>query len=113
MIVLGALLLPAAALAFNSYSMRDMPVRYMTDEDREIFKAAVVDVLDRKRDGESTRWENPKTGAHGDLAPRASFERAQQRCRDLQVANSAGGRENRLVVTLCKQANGEWKVESR
>jgi surface antigen len=110
---LVAVFLSGAAFAFNSYSMRDLPVRYMTDEDREIFKAALVDVLERARDGESTRWENPKTGAHGDLAPLASFDRDGQRCRDLDVANSARGRSNRLVVTLCKQADGEWKIESR
>ena len=113
MIVLGALLLPGAAMAINSFSLRDMPVNYMTDEDREIFKVAVVAALERSRDTESTRWENPKTGAHGDLVPRASFDQAGQRCRDLEVANSGRGRTNRLVVTLCKQADGEWKAESR
>jgi len=109
----AALLLPCAALAFNSYVLRDLPVRYMTDEDREILRVAVDDALERARDGESMHWENPKTGAKGDLMPRASFERAGQRCRDLEVANSARGRSNRLVVTLCKQADGEWKIDSR
>ena len=113
--VIGAIafLLPGAAMAINTFSIRDMPVYYMTEEDKEIFKAAVGDVLERKGDGEGAHWENPKTGAHGDLLPRVSFERDGQRCRELEVANSARGRSNRLVVTLCKQSDGEWKIESR
>ena len=51
----------------NTLALHNLPINYMTDEDREIFKAAVVDVLERGRDGETMRWENPKTGAHGDL----------------------------------------------
>lgn len=50
---------------------------------------------------------------YGDLMPRASFAREGGRCRDLEVANSAGGRDNRLVLTLCRQAGGEWKVEAQ
>lgn len=112
MAVIASLSLPVLATAANIFSARDLPVRYMTDEDREILKLAVDDVLERGKDGQGTRWENPKTGAHGDLTPRASFERAGQPCRDLEVANSARGRDNRLVLTLCKQADGDWKIES-
>lgn len=108
-----SLSLPGFAAAANIFSARDLPVRYMTDEDRAILKSAVEDVLERSKDGEGTRWENPKTGAHGDLTPRASFQRAGQSCRELEVANSARGRDNRLVLTLCKQAEGDWKIESQ
>jgi len=107
------LLFPAVAIAANIFSARDLPVQFMTDEDREILMSAVEDVLVRGKDGESSHWENPKTGAHGDLTPRASFERAGQPCRDLEVANSAKGRDNRMILTLCKQADGEWKIDPR
>ncbi len=100
-------------MAVNIFSARDLPVRYMTDEDRDILKAAATDVLERGRDGEGKHWENPKTGAHGDLVPLASFEREGRRCRDLDVANSARGHDNRLTVTLCRQDDGDWKIESR
>lgn len=106
-------LLAAPALAFNLFSLEDLPVRYMTEEDRQILDAAARNALDRQADGEAAHWENPKTGAHGDLMPRATFKRSGQSCRDLEVANSAGGRENRLVLTLCKQTDGEWKIETR
>lgn len=112
-VTLVAFLLPGAAMAVNLLSMRDLPLNYMTDEDKEIFMAAVNDTLERNRDGEATRWENPKTRAHGDLNPLVSFEHGGRPCRDLEVANSARGRDNRLVVTLCKQADGGWKIESQ
>lgn len=104
-------LLPGAAPAVNVFSIRDLPVQHMTDDDRDILRAAVIGTLDRTPDRNTVRWENPKTGAHGDLTPRASFDRARQSCRDLEVANSARGHDNRVVLTLCKQPDGEWKVE--
>jgi len=106
-----AALLPGTAPAVNVFSMGDLPIRYMTDEDRNMLMAAVFGTLDRTAEGKTVRWENPKTGAHGDLTPRASFDRAGQSCRDLEVANSARGHDNRIVLTLCKQPDGEWKIE--
>jgi surface antigen len=111
--VVTVLLLPGTAVAINLFSMQDLPVRHMTDEDREILKAAVADALERTRDGDSARWANPKTGAHGDLTPRASYQSDGLACRDLEVANSARGRSNRLTITLCKQSDGEWKINNR
>ena len=111
MIALVAFLSPAVAMAVNLLSTRDLPVHHMTEEDRGILMVATVDTLERNRDGEAARWENPKTGAHGDLTPRVSFERDGRPCRDLEVANSARGHDNRLVLTMCKQADGEWKIE--
>ncbi len=104
-------LLPGVASAVNVVSLGDLPVRYMTDEDRNILRAAATGTLDGTPEGNTVRWENPKTGAHGDLTPRASFDRAGQSCRDLEVANSARGHDNRIVLTLCKQPDGEWKVQ--
>jgi len=106
-------LLSGTALAVNVFSVRDLPVQHMTDEDKDMLRAAVYGTLDRTPEGNTVRWENPKTGAHGDLTPRASFDRGGQSCRDLEVANSARGHDNRVVLTLCKQPDGEWKVESQ
>lgn len=105
------ILLPGAAQAVNVFSVRDLPVRYMTDEDKDMLKAAVFGTLDQTKDGTTRRWENSKTGARGDLTPRASFTRAGQPCRDLEVANSARGHDNRIVLTFCKSPDGEWRVE--
>jgi surface antigen len=110
-IVALCILLPGAAQAVNVFSMRDLPVRYMTDEDKDMLETAVFRTLDQTPDGGTRRWENSRTSAHGDLTPRASFERSGQPCRDLEVANSARGHDNRIVLTFCKLPDGEWRVE--
>src|SRR6185295_6107940 len=62
-----------AAFAFDVLGIGDMPIRYMTDEDLTIFKAAVIRTLDQSADGVSANWANQNTGAHGTLTPIASF----------------------------------------
>lgn len=106
-----AALLPGSVAAVNVLSMRDLPIQHMTDEDRDILTSAVVGALERTPEGTTVRWENPKTGAHGQLTPRTGSDRAGRPCRELEVANSARGFDNRVVLTLCKQPDGEWKVE--
>jgi len=100
-LVMIVVLLPGTARAVNVFSVGDLPVRHMTDEDKDMLRAAVFGTLDRTPDGNTVRWENPKTGAHGDLTPRANFDRAGRSCRDLEMANSARGHDNRVVLTPC------------
>jgi len=111
-VLLGSLS-AAPAAAVNLMSMGELPIRYMSDEDRRILKDAAQSTLEEGADGATTLWENPLTGARGELTPRAAFDRDGLRCRDIEVANSAQGRSNRLVLTACKQSDGEWKIEPR
>jgi surface antigen len=101
----------APASAFNVMSVKDLPIRYMTDEDRALLQEAATQALETAADGETRGWNNFKTGAHGEIMPRASFTHGGLSCRELEVANSAQGRSNRLVLTLCRQEDGEWKIE--
>jgi len=108
--IFAALMASSAASAFDVYGIGDMPIRYMSEEDLTIFKAAVIRTLDQSADGVPAIWTNQNTGAHGTLTPMASFRQRDQECRKLEVANSAGGRDNRSVFTLCKLPDGDWKV---
>ncbi|HVY08228.1 MAG TPA: RT0821/Lpp0805 family surface protein [Burkholderiales bacterium] len=111
-IALCAFVLPCTGgFAFNLLHFADTPLQYMTSEDKRIFYEAAATALDSSADGQATSWENPATGARGELLPRASFERDGRACRELQIENSARGRNNRLVLTVCKQQDGDWKVE--
>jgi surface antigen len=101
--------LSIASRAQNMWFSRDMPISKMNAEDIKLLQAAITDTLDNVADGQSRQWQNPKTSAHGELTPRGSFTDAGQRCRELEIANSAGGLNNRTVLTLCKLAEG-WKV---
>lgn len=111
-ILLGALSI-GPALGMNIMATGNMPLRYMDDEDRALLWKAARESLDDSADGQTTTWQNPKTGARGELKPVATFEEEGRRCRDLEVANSAKGRSNRLVLTLCRQDDGDWKVQVR
>jgi surface antigen len=107
--VISAGLRATAVDAQNLWFTRDMPISRMNSEDINILQAAVFDTLDNVANGQSRHWENPKTRAHGDLTPRSSFTDAGLRCRELEIANSAGGLDNRSVITLCKLPEG-WKI---
>jgi surface antigen len=108
-----ALLLFAAnspSYGFNTLFVDKMPIGRMTPEDIEILMAAAYKALDDLPDGATSHWENPKTGAGGYLTPRASYRESGLACRDMQVENSAGGLSNRSVFSMCKQADGTWKI---
>ena len=100
-----------SATAANMWFARDMPMSRMNAEDVNIMQGAVYAALDAAADGETRRWENSKTGAHGDFTTRSSFTDSGMRCRDLEIENSAGGLNNRSLLTLCKTADG-WKIKS-
>ncbi|MGQ0578235.1 MAG: hypothetical protein ACT4PQ_04910 [Betaproteobacteria bacterium] len=99
----------AAVLAANLNFLGNTPISRMTQEDIDIFYGAAVKALDSAADGEQRRWENPTTRAGGTLTPLRTYPGPVDRCRDLQVENSAGGLSNRVVVSMCKQADGAWK----
>jgi surface antigen len=106
-------LAPGQTLAINMMAIGDLPIRYMTEEDRTLLADAARETLDKGADGQVRAWENTKTGARGELTPVATFQEAGRKCRDLEVANSAKGRSNRLVLTFCRQDDGDWKIEGR
>src|SRR5690242_12295273 len=100
-----------SAGAANMWFARDMPISRMNAEDVAIMQGAVNAALDAAADGEARRWENSKTGAHGEFTPRSSFTDSGMRCRELEIENSAGGFNNRSLLTLCKTSEG-WKIKS-
>jgi surface antigen len=104
------LLAIAPAAAFNTFFMDKMPIGHMNKEDIDILTAATNAALDTLPDGGTVHWSNQKTGANGDLTPRATYQEGGRPCRDMQFENSAGGFSNRTVLSLCKQPDGEWKI---
>lgn len=104
--------LAAPALASNVWFARDMPMSQMTDADREILSAAADEVLESGADGATQRWENPETGAGGELTPQSTTERDGMRCRRLDIANEVKGNTARSHFDFCRQADGSWKVVS-
>lgn len=106
----GAAALPAHA--FNTQFMNNTPLSKMTTEDVTLFKAAVYAVLDEGADGATRPWSNPKTRAGGEITAVRTFEERGESCRELEIANSAGGLSNRSVSTLCRVPGGNWRLKT-
>jgi hypothetical protein len=106
-LVAGACLAPAQIMRFA----QDMPIASMTREDLGMFETTLFGAMDSTPDGETRRWANPSTQAHGDVTPLSTFTQDGLRCRMAEVGNAAGGRQSRSTYRLCKTADG-WRIFS-
>ncbi len=102
--------LAAPALAVNNLFLSNSPLGRMTSQDVDIFYAAVAQVLNDGADGVPATWENSRTGARGTLTPLATYPGPTGPCRDLRVQNSVRGINGNTVVSMCKTADGDWRM---
>src|SRR5688572_33438201 len=79
----------AGNYSFLNYS----PIRYLTTEDAEIYKAAEMKALNTTKDGQKVAWQNPHTGASGYLIPVKTEQLNGQTCRELKKIGRASCRE--------------------
>lgn len=91
----------------------DAPIRYFSDQDSEMMKAAVQEALSSNDDGIKLEWQNAETGHNGSVKPIDRKTVQGLDCRDAQIFNSAGGRTASSVYTFCQQADGEWKLSNK
>ena len=97
--------------AFNTQFLNNTPLSKMNNEDVTLFKAAVHAALDEDADGTVRVWSNNKTRAGGEITPLRTFEDRGETCRELEIANSAGGLSNRSLATLCHVQGGAWRLK--
>lgn len=106
-----ALTLAPASFAVNETFLKEAPyAAYFTDEDRRITNATLDKALDEGRDGETRRWENPSTGASGEIKVLARLAPPDANCRAAQVTNRARGRVGKGTYVFCRNANGAWML---
>jgi len=99
----------ASTHAANMSFLGNAPISRMTEEDVDMFYAAVQETLEKSPDKSRAGWENPTTGASGTLVPLDTFAGpAGEPCRHLQITNRAGGLRSQHVFTLCKAIDGSW-----
>ena len=88
--------------------MGDLP----PDSDLVFTRAAVNEVLNRTGSGASVPWENPHSGARGNVTPIASaYTQDGQTCRDFLASYVNGTAQSWLQGEACKQ-KGAWEVRS-
>jgi surface antigen len=76
-------------------------------------RAAAADVLGRGAKDSSVPWENPHTGASGNITPLAvSYNDGAFTCRDFLASYVHGEAEAWLQGAACRTQHGKWEVRS-
>ncbi len=84
-----------------------------TEFDLAYARAAASDVLARGGKDNSVPWQNPQTGAGGNITPlAASYSEGGTPCRDFLASYVHGQSEAWLQGAACRTAGGKWEVKS-
>jgi hypothetical protein len=76
-------------------------------------RAAVSDVLSHGKKDSSAPWENPETGASGNITPLGvSRDEGGLSCRDFLVSYVRAGSEAWLEGVACRSKHEAWDVKS-
>lgn len=76
-------------------------------------RAAVSDALTRNGKDLSVPWQNPNTGAGGNITPLANaYTDSGQSCRDFLASYEHGGSQDWLQGAACRSAQGTWEVKT-
>jgi surface antigen len=75
-------------------------------------RAAATDVLARGGKDASIAWQNPQTGAGGNITPLATaYSEGGLPCRDFLASYVRGGSQEWLQGAACRTAAGAWEVK--
>ena len=84
---------------------------YMDEEDKRRAREAEYAALERNRDGEYSRWQNPNNGNYGYSVPERTYqEPGGQYCREYQTTIVIDGRPQTGYGTACRRPDGNWQV---
>jgi len=76
-------------------------------------RAVASDVLAHAAKDSSIPWENPHTGAGGNITPlAASYSEGTSTCRDFLASYVRGESEAWLQGAACRTREGKWEVKS-
>jgi len=75
-------------------------------------RAAASDVLARGGKDASVPWQNPQTGAGGNITPLAtSYTEGGQPCRDFLASYVHGESQEWMQGAACRTSGGTWQVK--
>jgi len=75
-------------------------------------RAAVSNVLSRGGKDRSVPWQNPQTGAGGNITPLAtSYTEAGMPCRDFLASYMHGESQDWLQGAACRTTSGTWEIK--
>ena len=108
--VLTADLLSAPASAQGYPWLDTLPVAHFTDEDWSMLRGTTRELVDNGADGKEDSWKNSASGSDGSVKVLNTYEHNELRCRRAYSSNSAGRFNGSGVYSLCKVADGSWKI---
>ena len=84
-----------------------------SESDLAYARAAAAEVLTRGGKDTSVPWENPQTGARGNITPLASsYKEDGFTCRDFLASYVREGAEAWLQGEACRMTQGKWEVKT-
>ena len=89
--------------------LQNSPARYFNDQDWQLMRSALTDVLDNGEAGAATSWKNPDTGNSGSMEALDRSEHQGHPCRRARISNTGRGLTSSGVFRLCKGPDGQWK----
>jgi hypothetical protein len=85
----------------------------LSETDLAYARAAASDVLAHDGKDASVPWQNPNTGAGGNITPLASaYIEGGQSCRDFMASYVHGESQDWLRGAACRSGQGNWEVKS-
>ncbi|WP_300754025.1 hypothetical protein [Janthinobacterium sp.] len=94
--------------------LAETPMAYLNKYDSPALTKAATQVLDEKKDGETSQWSNEglrnSVRIHADITASETEKTGTQVCRTLQLALKAKGQDQTLKLKLCKAGSENWKV---
>jgi surface antigen len=84
-----------------------------SEADLAYARAVAADVVGRGAKDSSIPWENPNTGAGGNITPlTASYNDGSLTCRDFLASYVRGPAQAWLQGEACRTSHGKWEVRS-
>jgi surface antigen len=82
-----------------------------TELDLAYARAAAAEALSRGSRDASLPWQNPHSGARGNITPLAtSYSEAGMACRDFLASYMHGESQDWLEGAACRTASGTWEI---
>jgi hypothetical protein len=115
MLLLLTSMTPAEASNLNF--LNDTPMSYIKQPDMASIKVALTDVLNTKKDGETTQWTNEGTGnsvkIDAAITPESTSQEGNKTCRLVSVVLSAKGQSMNLHPRFCGTGRTDWALQKR
>jgi len=107
----------ATAGASNLNFLNDTPMSYIKKPDMDSIKVALTDVLNTRKDGETTQWTNEGTGnsvkIDAAMTPESTSQEGGKTCRLVTVVLTAKGQSMNLHPKFCGTGRTDWALQKR